>query len=82
MQALQYNYSNTEGLPRTVNRSYSLAWYIKNNAWVTVNNDFFGYEWGDLPMIFTSDDITSENHWQITSLVTKKIVIHGNECII
>ena len=44
---------------------------IKNNAWVTVNNDFFGHEWGDLPMIFTSDEVTSENHWQITPLVTK-----------
>ena len=44
---------------------------IKNNAWVTVNNDFFGHEWGDLPMIFTSDEVTSENHWQITSRVTK-----------
>ena len=29
---------------------------IKNNAWVTVNNDFL---------------VTSENHWQITSRVTK-----------
>ena len=25
---------------------------IKNNAWVAVNNDFFGHEWGDMPMIF------------------------------
>ena len=33
---------------------------------------FFGHEWGDLPMIFTSDEVTSENHWQITSRVTKK----------
>ena len=33
-------------------------------------------------MIFTSDEVTSENHWQITSRVTKKIVIHGNECIL
>ena len=45
---------------------------IKNNAWVTVNNDFFGHEWGDLPMIFTSDEVASKNHWQITSRVTKK----------
>ena len=45
---------------------------IKNNAWVTENNFFFGHEWGDLPMIFTSDEVTSENHWQITSRVTKK----------
>ena len=54
---------------------------IKNNAWVTVNNDFlsrvrrFGndfhdwrsHEWKSLPNHLTSD---------------KKIVIHGNECII
>ena len=54
---------------------------IKNNAWVTVNNDFlsqvrrFGndfhewrsQEWKSLPNRLTSD---------------KKIVIHGNECII
>ena len=46
--------------------------------WITI----FGHEWGDLPMIFMSDEVTSENHWQITSRVTKKIVIHGNECII
>ena len=45
---------------------------INNNAWVTVKNDFFGHEWGYLPMIFTSDEVTSENHWQITSWVTKK----------
>ena len=43
-------------------------WYIKNNARVTVNNDFLGHEWGDLPMIF----VTSENHWQIESRVTQK----------
>ena len=45
---------------------------IKNNAWVTVNSDFFGHEWGDLPMIFTSGEVTSENHWQIISRVTNK----------
>ena len=33
-------------------------------------------------MIFTSDEVTSENHCRIASRVTKKIVIHGNECII
>ena len=33
-------------------------------------------------MIFTSDEVTSENHWQIASRVTQKIVIHGTECII
>ena len=30
----------------------------------------------------TSDKVTSENHWQITSRVTTKIVIHGSKCII
>ena len=35
----------------------------------------FGHKWGDLPMIFTSDEVTSENHWQITSPVTKKSLI-------
>ena len=32
----------------------------------------FGHEWSDLPMIFMSDEVTSENHWQITSRVTRK----------
>ena len=64
---------------------------IKNNARVTVNNDFFVtreavrqwfslvtnndffcHEWGDSTMIFTSDDVTSENHCRIASRVTKK----------
>ena len=36
--------------------------------WITI----FGHEWGDLPIIFTSDEVTSENHWQIASRVTKK----------
>ena len=37
-----------------------------------MNNDFWGHEWGDLPIIFTSDEVTSGNHWQIASRVTKK----------
>ena len=49
--------------------------YIKNNAWVTVNNDFW---------------VTSEAICEWFSRVTKsnritsdpKIVIHGNKCII
>ena len=46
---------------------------IKNNAWVTVRNDWFlGHEWGDLPIIFTSEEVMSENYWQIASRVTKK----------
>ena len=45
-----------------------LSWpsEIKNNAWVTVNNDFW------VTMIFTSDKVTSENHRQIASRVTQK----------
>ena len=31
----------------------------------------FGYKWGDLRMIFTSDEAMSENYWWITSWVTK-----------
>ena len=37
-----------------------------------MHNDFWGHLWGDLPMIFTRDFITRENHWQIASLVTQK----------
>ena len=32
---------------------------------------FWGNEWGDLPIIFMSDKVMSENQWQIASLVTK-----------
>ena len=32
----------------------------------------WGHEWGDLPMIFTSDEVTSEYHRQIASRVTQK----------
>ena len=32
---------------------------------------FFGHEWNDSPLIFTSGAITSENYWRITSRVTK-----------
>ena len=46
--------------------------------WITS----FCHEWGDSAMIFTSDEVTSENHCRIASRVTKKIAIHGNECII
>ena len=50
---------------------------IKNNAWVTVNNDFC-HSWGDSAMISTSDEVTSENHCRIASRMTK-IVIRDNE---
>ena len=45
-----------------------------------MNNDF-GHEWGDLPQIFTSDEVTNENHWQIISRMTKKIVIPDTELL-
>ena len=50
-----------------------------NNAWVTVNNDFFCHKWGDSAMIFTRDEWKS-----LPNRLTrdKKIVMHGNECII
>ena len=38
--------------------------------WITI----FGHEWGDLPIIFTSDEVTSENQWQIASQVTPKLL--------
>ena len=31
---------------------------------------------------FTSDEVKGENHWHITSRVTKKIDIYCNECIV
>ena len=62
--------------------------------WITI----FGHSWGDLPMIFTSDEVTSENRWFANDFhewqshhwkslannltIDQKILIHGNECII
>ena len=51
---------------------HKTACKIKNNIFVTVNNDFVGHSWCDLPMIFTRDFVTRENHWQIASLVNQK----------
>ena len=45
---------------------------IKNNAWVTVNNDFCVTSEAICQRIITSDEVTSENHWQIASRVTQK----------
>ena len=59
---------------------FVFLWDIKNNAWVAVNKDFVN-KWSHLPMIFASDKVSSENHWQSTSQVIKN-VIHGNECFI
>ena len=36
-----------------------------------MNNDVFGRECSDSPIIFTSDAVTIENYWRITSWVTK-----------
>ena len=60
-----------------------MVWnYIYNSIWAAVNNDVCGHEWGDSPIIFTSDSVTSENYWQITSRVTTNIVINGSPYII
>ena len=40
---------------------------IHSLAWITI----FGHSWCDLPLIFSRDFVTRENHWQITPLVTK-----------
>ena len=48
-----------------------LCIYVSNNIWVDVNNDAFGHKWGDSPIIFTTDAVTSENYWRITPRVTK-----------
>ena len=56
------------------------------NLWksirAAVNNDVCGHEWGDSPIIFTSDAATSEKYWRITSQVTTNIVINGTPYII
>ena len=33
---------------------------------------FLDHEWGDLLIIFTSDEVASENHWHIASRMTQK----------
>ena len=43
---------------------------IHSLPWITI----FGHLWRDLPMISICD-FTRENHWQITSLMTKKIIM-------
>ena len=53
---------------------HSTAYDKENNAWVTVNNDFFCHEWRDSAMIFKSDEVTSENHCRIASQVTKNLL--------
>ena len=31
-----------------------------------------GHEWGDFPINLTSDEVKSDNHWQIASRVTQE----------
>ena len=48
-------------------------------------NDFHewrSHEWKSLANRLTSDEVTSENHWQNRLTSDPNIVIHGNECII
>ena len=52
---------------------------IHGFPWITV---FFGYSWGNPPIIFTRDCLIRDNSWRITLLVTKKIAIHGNPYIV
>ena len=53
---------------------------IKNNAWDTMNNS---HEWGDLLMIFMSDEVRHKWKSQANRLMNDpKIGIHGNECVI
>ena len=39
--------------------------------WITI----LGHEWGDLPIISTSDEVASENSWQIASRVIQKSLL-------
>ena len=45
---------------------------IKNNAWVTMNNDFLVTSGVICQCFSTSAEVMSENLWQITSRATKK----------
>ena len=36
---------------------------VYGQPWITI----FHHEWGDLALIFMSDEVTSENHWWIAS---------------
>ena len=49
----------------TIREKYRIIYGL---SWITM---LFGHEWGDSPIIFTSDAVTSENHWRITQWVTK-----------
>ena len=44
---------------------------LTDDTWVTVTNDFFGHDWGNLYMTIIDNHLTSDQN-----------VIHGDECII
>ena len=50
---------------------------IHSLPWITI----FCHSWSDSVNIFTSDEVTRENHCRIASLVTN-LAIHGNSCTI
>ena len=58
-----------------LNMIYSMMYGL---PWITI----FWDEWGNSAMIFMSDEVVSENHCQIVSQVTKKIIIDGNPYMI
>ena len=61
----------------------SWGWWfemLSRPLWCHCNDEwqFFGYEWDNASMIFTSNAVISKNHQHIASLVMK-IAIHNNE---
>ena len=41
--------------------------YIKYDIWLIMDNDFCGWEWGDLPVIFMSDAAMRDSDWWVPS---------------
>ena len=78
---------------RYIKNKYPINHYFHTISWNTttpkslhsglicVKNDVCGHEWGDSPINFTSDGVTSENYWRITTKTTN-IVINGSPYII
>ena len=65
----------------TVLKKYIFTFYIKNNAWVTVNDDF----WVTSGQFANNFHKWRSHEWQLMAnrlTSDPKIVIHGNECII
>ena len=46
-----------------------------------MNNDDFGHEWGDSPIMFTSDAVTSENYLQFKYASLVKIICNLNKVL-